>query len=151
MILQGAGAGIASVALQDNQSLTTGDNVMIAGLASQVFTMFVFMCLSVDFALRVRRRSRTGEEERRQTLKGTLLFKGFLVALAIATVCVFWRSVFRVVELNSGWAGPLTFKQNLFIGFEGVLMVITVVVLAVFHPALCMGEAMDGGWKILGL
>jgi hypothetical protein len=162
MVLQGTGAGIASIALQNNgslESLTTGDNVMIAGLATQAFTMFVFMSLCFDFGLRVRW-SRSKPLPATTSIPGTKtspskaiwstkvekswLFKGFLVALAIATICVFWRSVFRVVELNAGWLGPLTFKQNLFVGFEGVLMIITVFVLAIFHPGFCMGEVMSG-------
>jgi hypothetical protein len=162
MVLQGIGAGIASVALQNNgplESLITGDNVMIAGIATQVFTMFVFMSLCIDFGLRVRW-SRSKTLPTTTSIPGTKissskaiwstkveeswLFKSFLIALAIATICVFWRSVFRVVELNAGWLGPLTFKQNLFVGFEGLLMIIVVFVLAIFHPGFCMGEAMSG-------
>jgi hypothetical protein len=162
MVLQGIGGGIASVAIQNNgplEFLTTGDNIMIAGLATQVFTMFVFMSLCVDFGLRVRW-SRSKNLPTTTSIPGTKtssskaiwstkvekswLFESFLIALAIATVCVFWRSVFRVIELNAGWMGSLTFKQNLFVGFEGVLMVITVLVLAIFHPGFCVGEAMSG-------
>jgi hypothetical protein len=162
MVVQGTGAGIGSVALQNNgplESLTTGDNIMIGGLATQVFTMSVFMSLCVDFGLRVRW-SRSKTLPTTTSIPGTKtsssktiwsmkvekswLFKSFLIALAIATTCVFWRSVFRVVEPNAGWLGPLTVKQNLFVGFEVVLMIITVFVLAIFHPGFCMGEAMSG-------
>jgi hypothetical protein len=71
-------------------------------------------------------------------------FLGFLYALGLSTILVFWRCCYRVAELNQGFLGPVTFKQNLFVGFEGILMVLAVALLAIFHPALCMGDAMNG-------
>lgn len=57
---------------------------------------------------------------------------------------MFWRSAYRVAELNQGWNGPLTKNQGLFIGFEGTLMVIGVGAMAIFHPEVCLGGAADG-------
>lgn len=34
-------------------------------------------------------------------------------------------------------------RQDLFIGFEGVMITVAVLVLNVFHPSLCFGEIMD--------
>ena len=75
------------------------------------------------------------------------MFKGFKWALGIATIAIFWRSVYRVAELNQGFNGPLTHNQGLFIGFEGVLMAISVAALGAFHPLLCLGKVVVGGGK----
>jgi hypothetical protein len=150
MVLQAVGAIIASIALTNNKSLQTGDDFIIAGLASQVFTLFVFMALCADFGIRVlRRRRRLGDDvalvqdPQMEHIRNSWQFHAFLIALALSAVLVFWRSVYRVVELNQGFFGPVTFKQYLFVGFEGVLMLILVSALAIFHPAICLGEAMN--------
>jgi len=71
-------------------------------------------------------------------------FVAFLVALGLSAVLEFCRSIYRLIELNAGFFGPVTFLQNMFYAFEGVLMLVLVSALAVAHPALCLGEAMDG-------
>ena len=134
---------------------------MIAGLASQVATMLAFMILAADFGIRTMRRYRrlgttaafgSGYEDDATAaaaarVRGSLLFRGCLGALALATVCVFWRSVFRVAELSRGWSGPVMKMQNLFIGFEGVLVVVACLALAVFHPSICFRDLMASPGK----
>ena len=122
---------------------------MIAGLAFQVVTLFAFICFSLDFAFRVYSRHRSlGASSMDQApaliaLRGSSAFKGFLAALALATICIFWRSVYRVAELAQGWDGALIKKQNLFIAFEGVMVIVAVLALNVFHPAVCFGSKMQ--------
>lgn len=150
LLLQAAGGGLASAASHSNKSPDTGDDIMVAGLAFQVFTLFIFMVLCVDFAIRTRSRYRSlGHEAFNQnpafiTLRSSKGFKGFLVALAIATICIFWRSVYRVAELGEGWTGNLIRKQNLFIGFEGVMVIVACFALNLFNPAIKFKEAMTG-------
>ncbi|KAI6750436.1 hypothetical protein HG530_014717 [Fusarium avenaceum] len=150
LVLQAAGGIIASIALQDNESLTTGDNIMIAGLAFQVFTLVVFIGLCADFMVRLRRRKRQlgaaavlPQDPALKRIRDSWHFRGFTVALALAIVLVLWRCAYRVAELNQGWTGPITFKQYLFMGMEPVLVAAAVYSLAFFHPAICMGEAMS--------
>jgi hypothetical protein len=77
-------------------------------------------------------------------LRSSTKFRGFLAALAIATICIFVRSVYRVVELSEGWTGYLIKQQGLFIGLEGVMVLVAVIVLNVFHPAFCFMDGVDG-------
>jgi hypothetical protein len=140
---------MASIASHNNESTKTGDNIMIAGLAFQVATLLVFMIVSSDFALNVyRRHRRMGASALDQSasavaLRSSAAFKGLIAALVIATVCIFWRSVFRVAELSEGWNGPLMKRQDLFIGFEGVMIIVACLVLNVFHPSICFKEMMQ--------
>lgn len=150
LLLQAAGGGLASAASHSNKSPDTGDNIMVAGLAFQVFTLLIFMILCVDFALRTRSRYRSlGSAAFDQnptfiTLRSSQSFKGFLIALALATLCIFWRSVYRVAELAEGWTGNLIRKQNLFIGFEGVMVIVACFALNLFNPAITFKDAMAG-------
>ncbi|KAL8699889.1 MAG: hypothetical protein Q9201_005753 [Fulgogasparrea decipioides] len=144
LLLQAIGGGMASAASHSNKSPDTGDHIMVTGLAFQVFTLLVFMLLCTDFAVRtVIRMNRMGEaalNPTHVTLRRSVKFRAFLVALALSTVCIFIRSVFRVIELGEGWDGALMKNQTLFIVLEGVMVVIAVLVLNAFHPGLCFRE-----------
>lgn len=124
---------------------------MVAGLAFQVFTLFVFMMLCSDFALRTHKRYKQlgasnafDQNPVYIKLRSGWKFRGFLCALALATVCIFWRSVYRVAELGEGWTGNLIRKQWLFVGFEGVMVIVACLALNIFNPAFMFSEAMTG-------
>jgi hypothetical protein len=56
LILQAVGGALTSIADDDQRSLQqTGINIMIAGLAFQVASLFLFIVLGSEFALRVHR------------------------------------------------------------------------------------------------
>jgi len=147
LLLQATGGGMASVASHSNRSADTGDHIMVAGLAFQVFTLLIFMVLCLDFALKTLRRLRTmGDaalDPRHSQLRQSLTFRVFLVALSLATLCIFIRSVYRVAELGEGWQGALIKNQNLFIGLEGVMVILACLALNAFHPGLCFREGYD--------
>jgi hypothetical protein len=149
-LLQAAGGGLASAASHSGKSPDTGDNIMIAGLSLQVVTLLIFMILCADFALRTFKRYKSmGEDAFDQNpifvqTRGTLRFKGFVAALTLATICIFWRSVYRVAELSEGWTGNLIRHQWLFLGFEGVMVIVACLALNIFNPAFAFKEAMTG-------
>lgn len=53
---------------------------------------------------------------------------------AVAAVCLFIRSCWRVAELNGGFNGPLSSKEGIFIALDSVPMIIMSVLLTVIHP-----------------
>ncbi|KAI0384507.1 RTA1-domain-containing protein [Hypomontagnella monticulosa] len=149
LVLQAVGGAMAASAFHTGKPTDDGDNIMIAGLSFQVFTLLVFMILCTDFTVNTLRRSRAlgsaalDQDPALVAIRRSWMFKGFLVALGISTICIFWRSVFRVAELSNGWTGDLMGRQDLFVGFEGVMITVAVWVLNIFHPSLCFGELMD--------
>ncbi|RGP67201.1 hypothetical protein FLONG3_8596 [Fusarium longipes] len=156
LVLQALGGAMASIASHQHKNADTGSNIMIAGLAFQVVTILSFIACSADFALRtIRRRRALGDTALDQCpeivkVRSSPWFKAFLGALSLATFCILWRSAFRVAELSKGWEGPIMGDQYMFVGFEGILIVVAVVALNVFHPAICMRELLDlddGGLK----
>ncbi|RKU44323.1 hypothetical protein DL546_006261 [Coniochaeta pulveracea] len=154
LVLQAAGGGIASVASHNGDPVDTGDNIMIAGLSFQVLTLLIFMACSIDFGFNAWRRFKSmgtaafDQSAAALKLRSSWLFHAFLAALTLATVCIFWRSVYRVAELSKGWDGPLMYRQGLFIGFEGVMVVVACLALNAFHPSVCMRDVMEGAGGI---
>jgi hypothetical protein len=115
---------------------------MTSGLAFQVFTLAIFMALALDFVSTTRRRIRTmGKEEAldqsHATLRKSAKFKGFLLALTFAILCIFIRCVYRVAELSQGWNGHLLYVEYLFILLEGAIIAAGIIPLNFFHPGIC--------------
>ncbi|KAL8792533.1 MAG: hypothetical protein Q9195_004903 [Heterodermia aff. obscurata] len=149
LFLQAAGGGIASVASNENKSPNLGDHIMVAGLAFQVLTLAIFICLCTDFAIKtVRRMQAMGNaalDPAHAKMRSSIVFRSFLVALSFATLCIFIRSIYRVAELAEGWEGALIKNQNLFIGLEGAMVIVAVLALNAFHPGFCFqsGDVKD--------
>ncbi|GIK00908.1 hypothetical protein Aspvir_004938 [Aspergillus viridinutans] len=148
LVLQAAGGAITSTADHDQQDLRqTGINIMIAGLASQVASLGVFLCLCADFAWRVYKNPDKLNESMYHIRK-TLKWKAFLIGLTVATFAIFVRSIFRVAELREGFNGPLANDEVTFMILEGAMMVIATLCLTVLHPGYCFGGYWDQtSWK----
>ncbi|KAI9834596.1 MAG: hypothetical protein M1838_005488 [Thelocarpon superellum] len=140
LLLQAIGGGIAATANpDDNTKDELGIHIMIAGLSFQVASLFVFIVLCSEFALRVYQR-RSEISSSGMPLVRSLRFKGFLFALAAATLFIFIRSCFRVAELNGGFHGTLANQEVTFMLLEGMMIVLAVLSLTAFHPGLAFGE-----------
>jgi hypothetical protein len=146
LVLQAGGGGYASVKTHSHEDPKSGNNIMIAGLSVQVFTLLVFMLLALDFANctthRIRQMGAYDALDRQHAnLRKSWQFKGFLVALSLSTLCIFTRCVYRVAELSNGWDGYLMKKQNYFLGLEGAVVLVAVFLLNIFHPGFCFSES----------
>ena len=140
---------MASVASNNHKSPDNGDHIMVAGLAFQVITLAIFILLCTDFAIMTMRNTRqVGADEALDAshakLRASMRFKGFLAALAVATICIFIRSIYRVIELSQGWEGELIKNQTYFIVLEGAMVIIAVLALNLFHPGWCFREGYAG-------
>jgi len=145
LLLQATGGGMASVASHNGNDPSNGNHIMIAGLAFQVLTLFIFMLLAADFAWttwkRIKALGTTEALDQTHTkLRNSFKFRGFLYALTFATLCIFTRSVYRVAELSEGWEGQLIKTQKYFIGLEGAIVAAGVLALNAFHPGFCFRE-----------
>ena len=125
---------MASIQSQNNESPDTGTNIMIAGLAWQVFTLLGFILVSLDFALRLRK---YGTSSSSKEIQHGSSFNMFLAALGISTFLILWRSIFRCAELSDGWEGSIISDQELFIAFEGIVIAVAVALLVLCHPSFC--------------
>lgn len=163
LILQGAGGGVAATADDDKSASDLGINIMIAGLAFQVFSLVCFIVLCSDFAIRLCRGKRTSqwkslfkrfskdsdlvehnEISDYQSIKNSRMFKGLIAALVVSVVLILTRSVYRLIELQDGFDGELANDETLFFILEGPMILLSCILLTVFHPAL----AMKGIWSM---
>lgn len=158
LVLQAAGGAIAASSDEDDTQ-QTGVNIMIAGLAFQVVSLFLFMTMCADFAFAVSRH-KSGLEPAHVALRSTTKFKAFVVgmfffgtcptvdanpipALFASTLFIFIRSCYRVAELKEGFDGKLANQQVSFMILEGMMILLAVIPLTILHP----GVAFQGSWR----
>ena len=121
--LQGAGGGVASAASPDQKSLLdTGNGVMVAGMIFQVVTLLLFGVLSVVYAFRVWKYQHELDFEA-NTLRQSLKFKAFLVALVLAYLVILIRCTYRVAEMSGGWGNPVMKEETLFLALDSLSVV----------------------------
>lgn len=150
LVLQGTGGGMASVASNNNSDPKPGNHIMLAGLAFQAATMFVFILLSLDFALRTYGRVKglgadKALDHQYHELRRSPAFRAFLAALALATLLIFTRCVYRVAELSEGWNGHLILTQSYFLVLESAVVIIACLLLNAAHPAFCFAAGYATG------
>ncbi|CZT46386.1 related to phospholipid-translocating ATPase [Rhynchosporium secalis] len=136
LTLQGIGGGFAGGAGDDEKLRDLGTNLMISGIVQQVATLIAFAYLVTDYAVRTRFAWEAVDPEAKALL-AQRKFKGFLAAVMIAYWTVFFRCVYRIAEMVGGWANPIMRDEISFIIMEGVMIVVAVLVMTLFHPGYC--------------
>jgi hypothetical protein len=116
LTLQGAGGGVAASA-QGGSNLGLGNNLMLAGLIFQIVTLVVFGLFCIDLAIRVCK-TPSGKNPAYSSLRSSSRFQGFLVAVVVTFTTVIVRSLYRVVELGSGWNNKVQRMEAPFIILE---------------------------------
>ncbi|KAI5206639.1 hypothetical protein AUEXF2481DRAFT_113182 [Aureobasidium subglaciale EXF-2481] len=144
LLLQAVGGALAATQDDTNPS-DTGVNIMIAGLAFQVVSLTIFIALSLEFVFRARKARESDLNFEFFNLRKRTMFRLFPYALALATITIYIRCVFRVAELQDGFGGELANDEGMFMGFEGPMIIIATIALTIFHPGIAFGSA--SSWK----
>ncbi|PVH81627.1 RTA1-domain-containing protein [Cadophora sp. DSE1049] len=139
LLLQAIGGGMAGSADDDEDLRDLGTNLMIAGIVWQVATLIAFASLVIDYVVRTRFAWEAVDPEAKALL-AQKKFKGFVWAVVIAFVTVFFRCVYRIAEMVGGWANPIMRDEISFIIMEGVMILVAVIALTVFHPGYCFPQ-----------
>lgn len=111
--LQGAGGAISAIA-SSKSLLNSGVDIMIAGLAFQVFTLLIFGILATEFLVKCLRNTdklNPGSTRLARSSK----FRLFLAAVILAFTCIFLRCCYRVAELSGGWGNKIMRQEAGFI------------------------------------
>ena len=66
-------------------------------------------------------------------------FKIFIAFLSLSILLILIRCVYRIDELSDGYNGPLIHDEGLFVGLEGVMIIVAVFCLAVAQPGPVFG------------
>ena len=106
MAIQGGGSGTAAISEINGDSVDTVNNngyIIVGGLAVQLAGYLAFNALFALFVIRIRRSPPKGE--RAEWWNGKMRF--FLAATWLSALFILGRSVFRTVQMGTGWIGPV--------------------------------------------
>jgi hypothetical protein len=115
--------------VKDTTNPSTGEHIIIGGLFVQIIFFGLFMISALVFQSRIMSNP-TG-----RSIELSSLWRRHLTALYIVSVLILVRSIVRVVEYLQGYDGYLM-KQEVFIYvFDGLLMLVAMLVLQYIHPS----------------
>ncbi|KAG8954528.1 hypothetical protein FRC03_011468 [Tulasnella sp. 419] len=159
LTIQAAGGGIASSAADDDpDGAERGANIMVGGIIVQMAAITIYALLAIEYFIRVyrnrplRARSQTDVTEGASVEKDqysamanvTPKIRLMIIGLAISTVFIYVRSVYRTIELLDGWNGSIISNQLLFNLLDGMPIVVAMVSLNVFHPGFLLPRPHSG-------
>ncbi len=120
-IIQIAGAALVGVAYSNKKNPTTPNNILLAGLAIQVFSFAVFLVVL----------SLTLYKARQSPVQ---VSHSFIGALIIATLAVYLRTCFRLAETAEGLQQFLSTHEAFFGCLEFAPIVVAVYLFTYWHP-----------------
>lgn len=145
LVVQAVGGASAARAVSQESSATMGANIMLGGIAAQLFAIVVYVTLASEFFLRLK-----FSAPFRQVDASHLLEKGqgavsknlriLIYAMSFCTLCIFIRSVYRTVELAGGWFGPVITTQRYFDWLDGGMVTLAIYTLNFFHPGIWLNK-----------
>ncbi|KAK6218845.1 RTA1 like protein [Colletotrichum tabaci] len=131
-ITQISGAALIGVKQSRREDPTTANNILLAGLAYQVFSIGCFVITTSVFLFRARH----AIKEHRLT--------AFVAAFAAATLLIYLRTCFRLAETAEGLGGELYSNEVYFGVLEFAPVVLAVILLSVWHPGRCVARKVSG-------
>ncbi|CAE6996567.1 RTA1-domain-containing protein [Pyrenophora teres f. teres] len=126
-LMQGGGGGI--MASGTVTAMHTGEKIIIGGLVVQLIFFGFFVVVGMVFHVRLLR------EPTVKLYSQPIPWKRQLGALYGASVLILVRCVFRLVEYVQGNDGFLISHEAFLYGFDAVLMLGTMVLMAYIHPS----------------
>ncbi|KAJ7685941.1 RTA1-like protein [Mycena rosella] len=138
LVIQGAGGGIASSA--DTLSGANGANIMLAGIVFQFVAIIAYSSLAADF---LRRYIRDLPVRANSNDRGVLDPKltTLIAALAFSTLVLFIRSIYRIIELATGWNGRIIHTEVYFNVLDGGMVILAIFTINFFHPGRLLRSA----------
>ncbi|KAM0191343.1 hypothetical protein ACHAPQ_008079 [Fusarium lateritium] len=129
-VVQITGAALIGVRQSNRDDPTDANNILLGGLAYQVFSLSIFVMLTATFLFRARR-----EVSSRGNKLGL-----FCVAFAVATIMIYLRTCFRLAETAEGLGGNLSSNEIYFACLEFAPVALAVLLFAIWHPGRCVGK-----------
>ncbi len=126
-IIQITGASLVGVAYSNKKNPTTPNNILLAGLAFQVFTFAVFLAVLAMVLLNARK-------------SPVSIDRSFLIVLVIATLAVYVRTCFRLAETAEGLMQSLSTHEAYFGSLEFAPIIVAVYAFTYWHPGRWLKE-----------
>lgn len=113
--------GTRSRSFQDSRD---GSNIVVGGVAVQLAGYLLFDLVFLSFWYRVLKD--------KPPLYHKL--KPFMIAVLLSSIFIVLRSIYRVIEMAYGWDGKINTTEWAVYVFDGVFVLIAVVILNVYNP-----------------
>lgn len=119
---------------------TAGNDVMMIGLAFQVVTLLIFGIMALQVYSRISKYK--GEfTHSAKAMRNSKKFKGLIASIIISYTTILIRCIYRIAEMAGGWSNPIMQDQVSFIILDGVMCVIAVLALNIFHPGFLFKQS----------
>jgi RTA1 like protein len=155
IVIQAIGGGVAAssgTSSNANQSVVNaGDDLIVAGIAFQVFTMTICGILAVNYYMRLRKADQqpsNSEKGTNDTLtrygtnsKRDHQFHIYCSCIVSAYLAILIRCIYRIPEMAGGWGNPRMREEPTFLVLDGLMIAIAGTFLTVGHPGI-----MFPGW-----
>ena len=128
--IQIAGAALIGKAESDGKDSTTPNNILLAGLAIQVFSFAVFLVLLCACTWRV------WQQKDMTTWARSSRAQLLLLALVVTSILIELRTVFRLIETAQGVFGYLSSHEVFFGCLEYLPVVLAVTTWNFLHPGI---------------
>ncbi|KAJ6498226.1 RTA1 like protein-domain-containing protein [Mycena vulgaris] len=138
LVIQGAGGGIASSA-DTLSSANLGAHIMLAGIVFQFVAIITYSALAADFLRRyIKDLPLLADLNERGVLDGNL--KTMIAVLMFSTLVLLIRSIYRIIELSTGWHGRIIETEVYFNMLDGGMVVLAIFVINFAHPGRLLEE-----------
>lgn len=138
-IIQIAGAALVGSSQSNQKDPTMGNNILLAGLAIQSFSFTAFLTVLTLFRLAL---------VKDRSLPSTIRTKDwFILALALASILVYLRTLFRLAETAQGLFASISTNEVFFGTLEFAPVLIAVWIMAIWHPGRWVPDVKGTGLK----
>lgn len=125
-VVQIAGSAFIGSRESKHEDPRVGNGILIAGLAIQSFFFLVYLGILAVFMLDIYHDPRFSTTFRKTS--------SFIGALAVSSLLVFLRTIFRLAESSQGVFGYLSSHEALFGALEFAPIVLAMAILGIWHP-----------------
>ncbi|KAJ6573327.1 RTA1 like protein-domain-containing protein [Mycena sp. CBHHK59/15] len=140
LVVQGLGGGQAAHAATTGHDPKLGANVMLAGIAFQFATLTLYIISAAEFFRRYIKKRAARKSSPPLDTRGYLDTRlNILIGeLTFSTTCLFIRSIYRIIELATGWGGRIITTEIYFAVLDGVMVLLAIFSLNIAHPGWSM-------------
>ncbi|KAG5417434.1 RSB1 [Candida metapsilosis] len=169
LFIQAAGGATAAVKLRLFENTQSGTYIMVGGIAFQVLSMTLYLALLLNFMYRVYFKSvgvkfniitfchllfntKKGRQfkidynyESRydpafEEIRLRPLFNYLPLAIIMASIFIYIRCVYRVIELSEGWRGYLITHEAFILTLDALMVFLSCLLFIPFHPVIVFGK-----------
>ena len=134
-IMQIAGAALIGSSQSNRKDPTKGNDILLAGLAIQSISFTAFLTVLTLFRVALAKDRNVSTTARTKD--------SFILALALASLLVYLRTLFRLAETAQGLFGNVSTHEVFFGTLEFAPVVIAVWIMAIWHPGRLLPSLED--------